>query len=232
MKIYLLLVLFVVSFKAVTSCERICEFLYNNSDWQNHTSINDMFFEITVERGRVAGIISASLELFSPDYGADFDFLRVYALPSGETSQPLSIRIEKDDDIGRFQITGTDENGTLKGKTSASYRGTTQRLQVGPSPHYNKIHVGPGDDNRLTITLEHIYKDLEVWNWFQKNNMRLQDTVRIKNDGRCTVYKFLSVCSDATPRLCDEQATVTEAGELGSCYNLSWTGPGPLCREA
>ena len=228
MKIYLLLVLLVVSFKAVTSCEKICEFLYNNSDSQGHAIVNNTSFEVAVEQGSLTGIITASLDLCTPTEKTSYDFLKFYTHPSG---QPLNIRIHRSGNLTWFRITGMDEKGNQTGYWDLGTLRGKYPLQIGQFLHYYKIHLGPRGKG-MTMSLEYNYNKVEDWNKFQNNNMRLKDTVRIKNNGTCAVYKYISSCSDATPRLCDEQATVTEAVELGSSYNLSCTGSGAPFLEA
>ena len=225
MTTFLLLVLLFVSFEMVRSCEKICTFLYSNPDWLGHTSIEDTSFENEVNLGRETGLITARFGFFSPDYGAKFDFLRFHASKSGITKQPLVFNISSDDgeNVGRLRIVGRDDNGTLQGDTSINIKKTRPSIQISIHSYHYNIYYGHQD---LVTRVEYNYKSTKWWNWFQNNKVRLQDTVRIKNSGRCTSYKYISVCSDPTPRLCDQHPAVTQGVDLGSSHTMTCTGSG------
>ena len=242
MKRFLQLVLLAGSLVAVRSCERICELLYNNPYWQNHTSyIEDTSFEIRVERGKVTGIITANLELFWPNYGYGHDYLRFYARASGEPNQALAFRIgysssgdhthfiilgETHKEVGNFDVKKMESTRESRKGPNKSKAGSV--IQISDlSPDYYEIYLGdPGEPSETNKRVNYNFSERATWNWFQNNNVRLQDTVRIKNDGRCTVYKNISVCPDATPRLCDEEHTVTEAVDLSFSHTMSCTASG------
>ena len=225
MRIFLLLVV------SVRSYEKICEFVYNNPDWKDHSSKEDTFFEDRVEKGKVTGIVTASFDIISPtcEYKqADHqihDFLRFYTRGSGETFQSLVFKIRFSTDSGYtfFTILGKYENDEQIGVTEY-VTGKAADIQI--SDQYSdsyKIYLGdPGD----AASFNYNFGSEDNWNLFQNNKVRLQDTVRIKNDGRCTVFKYISVCSDPTPRLYDEQEPITQSVNLGSPYILTCAGSG------
>ena len=223
MRIFLVLVLLYVSLEDSKACPNICTFLYSNSklDWENHSSIAETGFIITVTQGSVTGIITARFETFTDIYddtGKDrkWDFFRfLNDNTKAEIKQSLFFKI----------VPGN--NGVISGKKVIKYGETSLGYQIVKSiqisdldANFYKIFMGhPGNAESLD------YSYGTDANWKTLNDVRLRDTVKIINRGRCTVYKYISACSDPTPRLCDEQL-VTENVTLGSPHNLTCTGSG------
>ena len=234
-----MLVLLVIFVGAVKSCESIiCEFLYDNprEDWKNHSSKSETSFEDAVEKGKVTGIISASFDTFpSCDYRPEdrtdiyYDFLRFYVKETGEPNQALVLRIQNYNKITTFKVSGknndgNDGSGTVLREKSEDVTGKAANFQISNrSTEFYKFYFGDPGSSKM---LDYNFKSTENWNWFQNNNVRLQDVVRIKNGGRCIVYEYISACSDPTPRLCDKEQSKTEDVNLGSSYTLTCTGSG------
>ena len=228
MRSFFVLVLFFVSLRTlkVKACSNICSFLYSNPklDWENHSSIAETGFIVTVTPGSVTGIITARFETFidiynEPPNNRKWDILRFHNDDTDDQqNQSLFFRIN------------LESNGVINGKKDGYPIGATflgyqivQSIQISDlSDNFYEIFIGdPGNAQRL----EYNYESDSTWKRFQNNKLRLQDTVKIKNGGGCTVYKFISACSDPTPRLCDEQL-VTENVILGSPHTLTCTGSG------
>ena len=225
MRSVLVFVLFSVSLENSKACSNICSFLYSNpkSDWKNHSSIAETGFTVPVTPGSasVTGIITARFEIFTDIYddtGKDreWDFLRFHNdNTKGEIKQSLFFKI----------VPGN--NGVISGKKVIKYGETSLGYQIMKSiqisdldANFYKIFMGhPGNAENLD------YSYGTDANWKTLNDVRLRDTVKIKNGGRCTVYKYITACSDPTPRLCDEKL-VTENVTLGSPHNLTCTGSG------
>ena len=207
-----------MSLETIKACSSICSNLYSNPDWEVHKNISDTFFNVSVTPGSVTGIITASFKTFTPDYGKSLDFLRFLNTVNGH-NQSIVFRIEKTGNSGyiRGKI-----NKRIIGDKWLSYRiyGSIQISDL--DSNFYKIFIGnPGEAK----TYEYNYDDTSTWKQSQKYMMRLRDTVNIKSDGRCTVYKFISACSNPTPILCDKQL-VTENVNLGSPHTLTCTGSG------
>ena len=230
MRTFLILALLAVS---VRGCDKaICEFVYNKPNWEEHSSIEDTKFEVTVEQGKVTGIVTASFDIISPTcvYKKTtwqlHDFLRFYTRGSGEPFQSLVVKIRYSTDT-YFDINGKNGNAEKVGDTDRTITRKAADIQISDQyTDYYKIYLGdPGDATSVNYNFE----SEDNWNWFQNvnNEVRLRDTVRIKNGGRCTIFKYISACSDATPRLsCDEQEPITQTVNLGSPYTLTCSGFG------
>ena len=219
MRSFLVLVLFFVSLENAKACSNICSFLYSNpkSDWEKHSSIAETGFTVTVTPGSVTGIITARFETFTPHYGKTFDFLRFHNDNiTGEPNQSLFFRIYLE---SNGAISGK-RNGARIGKTSLGYQ-IVKSIQISDldANFYNIFMGHPGNAESLD------YNYGTDANWKTLSDVRLRDTVKIKNGGKCTVYKYISACSDPIPRLCDEQI-VTENVTLGSPHTLTCTGSG------
>ncbi|XP_063695025.1 uncharacterized protein LOC134826555 [Bolinopsis microptera] len=220
MRSFLVLVLFFVSFENVKGCPNICSFLYSNSnaDWENHSSIADTYFIVEgIASGSVTGIITARFETFTPDYGKTFDFLRFH-----------NDNTKKEDNQSLFFKIIPGKNGVVSGKKGSPIGTKSLSFEIVKSiqisdldANFYKIFMGyPGNAESLE------YNYGTDTNWKTLKDVRLRDTVKIKNGGRCTVYKYISVCSDSTPRHCGEQRLVTEKVTLGSPHILTCTGSG------
>ncbi|KAL5247500.1 hypothetical protein ACHWQZ_G019393 [Mnemiopsis leidyi] len=191
----------------------------------NHSNISDTYFVRTVDKWKTTGIITASFDTF-PDttyeINRKFDFLRFYASTTGESNQSLFFRIYFTNYHTDFRIRG--KNVTAVTMVKKQVKGKAGDIQISDEdPSFYRIFLGdPGNSTNVNYS----YHSTEIWDWFQSNNVRLQDTVRIKNDGRCTVFKYISACSDSKPRLCDGETVVTRDVSLGSSMNLTCNGSG------
>ena len=228
----LLLAFLLVLLATVESCETICEFLYNNPDWADHQSKDDTFFEVTVGKGNVTGVITASFDIFSPEYAGGFDFLRFYAHTDkslGENKSPLVLRTEykTSDSKTSIQILGKDASSHQVGVKTVEVDGKLADIQISDlSALYYTFYFG--DPGNASMFMYKFFPTLE-WDRFQEEELRLRDTVRLKNDGKFTVYKYISSCSDPTPRLCDAEETVIvklDDMKIGSSLTLTCSGYG------
>ncbi|XP_063675222.1 uncharacterized protein LOC134811984 [Bolinopsis microptera] len=189
----------------------------SNADWENHSSIADTYFIVEgIASGSVTGIITARFETFTPDYGKTFDFLRFH-----------NDNTEKEDNQSLFFKIIPGKNGVVSGKKGSPIGTKSLSFEIVKS-----IQISDLDANVYKIFMGHPgnAESLEYnygtdTNWKTLKDVRLKDTVKIRCGGRCTVYKYISVCSDSTPRLCGEQL-VTENVTLGSPHTLTCTGSG------
>ena len=218
MRSFLVLGLFFVSFETIKACSSICSNLYSNPKWEGHKNKSDTYFNVSVTPGSVTGIITASFETFTSDYGKAWDFLRFLNTVNGHY-QSLVLRIARWGNI--VHINGK-MNNIIIGKKNL-YHKTFGSIQISDlDSNFYEIFIGnPGEAK----TYEYNYNDTSTWNKLEKDMMRLRDTVNIKSDGRCSVYKSISACSNPTPILCDKQL-VTENVTLGSPHTLTCTGSG------
>ena len=212
MRIFLVLVLLYVSLEDSKACSNICSFLYSNpkSDWEKHSNISETGFIVTVTPGSVIGIVTARFDTFTCYNDKNWDFLRFLNDKNLEENQSLFFRIYP----GKVGFVSGKKDNTAIGRKFFSNE-IVENIQISDlDTHFYKIFIGhPGNAESL---------DYE-WQGFQQ--VRLQNTVKIKNGGQCTVYKYISACSDPTPTLCDEQI-VTENVILGSPHTLTCTGSG------
>ena len=217
MRCFLVVILVVLTVNADSGCANICTFLYNNPDWKSHTGIADTKFMQSVTAGSVTGIVTASLETFAPTYGTNFDNLRFIKSNNDERYQPIFFRITSSG-TGEFFV-GKRDNNNLMGKTFPSNR-ISKSIQISDQDQdFYKIYIGqPGTADSWD------YDYMGNWDTFQ--NIRLRDVQRIKSDGRCTVYKYISACTDPTPRLCDDEQHVSKNVNLSSSFTLSCSGSG------
>ena len=219
MRSFLVLVLFLLSLQTIKACTSICSNLYRNPDWEVHKNKSDTFFNVSVTPGSsVTGIITASFETFTSDYGKSWDFLR-FLNSADEHYQSLVLKIYNS---GNIVLINGKMNNIIIGKKTLNHQ-TFGSIQISDlDSNFYKIFIGnPGEAE----TYEYNYDDTSTWKQSQENTVRLRDTAFIKSDGRCTVYKFISACSNPTPILCDEQL-VTENVNLGSPHTLTCTGSG------
>ena len=218
MRSLLVLALFFLSLETIKACTSICSNLYSNPKWEGHKNKSDTFFNVPVTSGSVTGIITASFKTFTSDYGANYDFLR-FLNSADQRNQSLVFQIDKNINYGyiRGKI-----NKIIIGDKRLSHRiyGSIQISDL-DSNFYNIFIGNPGEAK----TYEYNYPVLSTLKQSQKYMMRLRDTAFIKSDGRCSVYKFISACSNSTPILCDKQL-VTENVNLGSPHTLTCTGSG------
>ena len=207
-----------MSLETIKACTSICSNLYSNPDWEVHKNKSDTLFNVSVTPGSVTGIITASFETFTSHYGKSWDFLRFFNTVHGH-NQSLVFRIENTRNYG--YIRGKINDGKI-GDKRLSYRiyGSIQISDL--DSNFYEIFIGNPEE---ATTYEYNYDDTSTWKQSQKYMMRLRDTAFIKSDGRCSVYKFISACSNPTPILCDKQL-VTENVNLGSPHTLTCTGSG------
>ena len=218
MRSFLVLGLFFLALETIKACTSICSNLYSNPKWEGHKNKSDTYFNVSVTPGSVTGIITASFETFTSDYGKSWDFLRFFNTVNGH-NQSLVLRISNSRNV--VLINGK-MNNIIIGKKNLDHQ-TFGSIQISDlDSNFYEIFIGnPGEAK----TYKYNYDNTSTWNQLEKGMVRLRDTVNIKSDGRCTVYKFISACSNPTPILCDKQL-VTENVNLGSPHTLTCTGSG------
>ncbi|KAL5258173.1 hypothetical protein ACHWQZ_G012960 [Mnemiopsis leidyi] len=218
MRCFVVVILVVLTVKVVSSCENICTFLYNNPDWESHTSSADTAFRVSVTAGSVTGIVTASFDTFSEDYGNDFDFLR-FLKDDDEKYQPIFFKITLSETGGFF--VGKLDDGKLTDKIFPRNH-IRKSIQISDQEQdFYKIYIG---DPGVSENWNYNYGSSSKWDEFR--DIRLRDVRKIKSDGRCTVYKFISACPDPTPRLCDDEQQVSVNVNLDSSFTLSCSGSG------
>ncbi|KAL5258180.1 hypothetical protein ACHWQZ_G012967 [Mnemiopsis leidyi] len=218
MRCFLVVILVVLTVKVVSSCENICTFLYNNPDWENHTSSADTAFRVSVTAGSVTGIITASFDTFSEDYGYDFDFLR-FLKDDDEKYQPIFFKITLSETGGFF--VGKLDHGKLTDKIFPRNH-IRKSIQISDQDQdFYKIYIG---DPGVSENWNYNYGSSSEWDEFR--DIRLRDVRTVRSDGRCTVYKYISACADPTPRLCDDEQQVSVNVNLDSPFTLSCSGSG------
>ena len=225
MRCFPVVVFVVLTVNADSSCENICTFLYNNSDWESHTSIADTKFRQSVTAGSVTGIVTASFETFASYYdGKTHDFLRFVkgkVIDGGlnENNQPLFLKIL----LNSNGVVVGKRGGTNYGEKTLSYK-ISDNIQISDmnSDFYDIFFGAPGEAHNYEFN----FGIPSTWEAFQNNNVRLKDVKTIKSDGRCTVYKYISACTDPTPRLCDDEQHVSVNVNPGSSFILSCSGSG------
>ena len=232
MRCFLVVVLVVLTVNADSSCENICTFLYNNPDWESHTSIADTEFIQPVPAGSVTGIVTASFDTFTVEASNDnydfngikfnFDFLR-FIKDIGGNHQPIFFRISKSGNNDYF--VGKLKQGALIGQTTVGRQHSVKRM-IQISDSYQNFYTMYIGDPGKAASWDYNYKSSSDWNNFQTDNVRLIDVQTIRSDGRCTVYKYISACSDPTPRLCDVEHHVLKNVNLSSSFTLSCSGSG------
>ncbi|KAL5258174.1 hypothetical protein ACHWQZ_G012961 [Mnemiopsis leidyi] len=227
MRCFLVVILVVLTVKVDSSCENICTFLYNNSDWgTGHSSIADTEFRVSVTEGSVTGIVTASFQTFTSYYdGKNFDFLRFV-----KSDQFINGKLDESNQPMFFKIM-LYSDGIIKGKQGRNNYGKidlgykiSDNIQISDlnTESYDIFFGHPDQAN----TLMYNYGNTTNWKMFQDSNVRLRDVRTIKSDGRCTVYKYISACTDSTPRLCDDEQQVSVNVNLGSSSTLSCSGSG------
>ena len=225
MRCFLVVVFVLLTVNADSSCENICTFLYNNPDWESHNSTADTEFIQPVTAGSVTGVVTASFETFTKIYGYSFDNLRfikgeVVNDELNESDIPLFFKIF----LNSNGVIVGKRGGTTYGRTTLGFK-ISDNIQISDimnSDFYDIFFGAPGEAH----TMEYNLGISSTWEAFQNNKVRLKDVQTIKSDGRCTVYKYMSACTDPTPRLCDDEQHVSENVNPGSSFILSCSGSG------
>ena len=212
------LLLIIPSALLETRCADTCSYLYNEIKWEMITENRDAGFTITMEPDTVTGILTAEFKTYY--FWDNCSANKVYFVSSPGGNIPLTI-------VFYPEILVT-LHGTISGVKQAGERfefpeqmGDYFQLSDRNSDFYM---VAMGNTNSGTMGLvEYNYRSEKTWAKFQ--NTRLRDTVRITSEGNCAVFKYISVCPDATPRLCGEPSSVVEA-QLGGSYTLTCSASG------
>ena len=223
--------LFVVLIEAATSpnttCSDVCTFLQNDSNWQSFFDDNDGF-DIGVNSTTVTGIVTAEFKTF-------YDFMNDCSINKFQFVSSLTDNSNIPLEFGFYPKTKVSVIGKQSGQKTEgkdirfkNQMGNYFQISDGSQNQYSIImgdasSTESGEDD--SIGIEYNYESDSKWAEFQNNNIRLRDTVRVKNEGKCVVFKYISVCPDATPRLCEESFSVAEA-QLGETYNLTCTAAG------
>ncbi|KAL5258061.1 hypothetical protein ACHWQZ_G012873 [Mnemiopsis leidyi] len=228
MRCFLVVILVVLTVKVDSSCENICTFLYNNPDWKNHSSIEDTVFNISVTAGSVTGIVTASFDIFYPSYGDHFHYLKSdylgFEKGTSGADRPIYMRITCNDQDGSVYVSIYGMQGGTRNGMKLEYKISNDiQISNSNSNFYDIFIRHPGWAQKL----EYNHGNDSIWKTFKNNEMLLVNVDNIKiSDGRCTVFNYISACTDPTPILCDDEQQVSVNVNLGSSFNLSCSGSG------
>ena len=207
-----------------TNCPDLCTFLYLDTEWVTNTNKEEAEFTRHLYSGSATGIISAEFNTYyHVSTECPVNKVQFISSEAGDFDIPLELTFYKSKMVY--------VNGFLTG--AKTYSGKFDfPLQMGDyfqlsdrDPNFYSVDMGIINNATAMQSLEINYKSNETWEKYQNNNVTLHDTVRIKNGGNCVVFKYISVCPDATPRLCGEPSSVVEA-QLGGSYTLTCSASG------
>ena len=194
----------------------ICTFVYNNPDWANGY---DSSFVADVDSGTLGpGIVTA--EYVSRGSGIRYQHLYFH---NDDGNNPLRLRFSYSTMIVQGQYSGTTYGYRHLGipETSDYFQITDQ------NPNNYVIIVG---DSKSKISFDYNYDSEDTWKTFQRNNVRLRDVTYINsfslNHEDPIVFKYISICPYATPRLCDDELSTVEEAKLGEPYTLTCKATG------
>lgn len=217
MFLVLLLVLVTSGLSKETSCPNLCTFVYNDPDWADKGG-NDTDFTANVESGTLGpGIVTA--EYVIPSSG-HHDFLRFHTgTPSDE---PLALQFLK----SRIRVLGY-YLGNIYGEKYFDIPEPSDYIQITDQNSDNYVIIIGDTSWKSKVSLSYNYGSEDTWTIFQSNNVRLRDVTKIVNvRNSVTVFKYISICPDATPRLCDDQLSTVKEAKLGEPYTLTCSATG------
>ena len=221
-----LLVLLLLTKPVVTSemkCPEVCTALHNDTDWSG-SLYSDSYFDLTVNAGTVTGIITAE---FQSSYDSFTCASNKLEFKKDDFNVPLALSFWPKKRIEVFGYQSGVKLGSKKFDFTDKMGHFVQISDIS-SDHYS-IKMGSNTDPQSPelISTDYNYDSASTWTEFKNNNIRLTDTRQITNEGECIVFKYISVCPDATPRLCDtELSYLSISAELGQSYTLTCSGSG------
>ena len=209
------------------SCSSICKFIYKDLSWAGVTGHKSLDKQ-TVAAGSVTGVVSISLQYFS---GSDEDEFR-FMDNDYYRKRLLAFKVYCDEPkIGLF---GRTLSGEIYGEQDVDTEGgKPTKIQVSDliNTDFYKLFLGVGSEAK---SRDYNFGSDQNWSIFQSPtaNLRLSDTTRIrtkampKGSEGCTAVEYISACSSPTPILCDTDASVSLAIQLGTALTLTCSGSG------
>ena len=193
------------------SCPSICRHVYNHPDWK----LKDRgFFDEHIDGGSLgSGIVTAEYHMNDDGHSGSLKFIAGVSI-----NKPLTIT---------FKTSSITFNGELDGLLQDS-----KEIQFPPG---NFFQISDDDPNHYLIIcgdsdrkqkIEYNYDSESIWKDFQDNKARLRDTVKVRNSDGSAVFKYISICQDAVPRLCGEQTPTVIEAKLGESYTLICSAAG------
>ena len=212
-----------------TTCSDVCTFLYNDSNWENVADVKDAQFTINLNSGTTSGIITAE---FRTVYYLPENFLKLTCPSLNRVTFLTELESNLNVSLAFWFYPSKTVNvmGFISGnkKISEVFRFPEQTgdyFQISDrSPYYYTIAMG-NTNSRSMVSKDCNYRSNKTWEDFQNGKVRLSDTVTITSEGKCVVFKYISVCPDPTPRLCEDSFSVVEA-QLGETYTLTCSASG------
>ena len=221
----MLLVLLLVSFSSEPglsgeTCPDICTFVYNDPNWSSKHLINSRFTQ-RVESGTLGpGIVTA--EYFKNGDIHGFGNANLHFTTGG--GNPLVIRFRH----STLAVYG--EHGGTKGTMSLDIldKKDLDYFQISDKNSDHYVIIVGDKKTQSKNSFNYNYNSDKIWKEFQSNKVRLRDTVTIeyRPNLESPVFKYISICPDATPRLCDDEQPPTIEAEIGAPYTLTCTAIG------
>ena len=214
-----LLLVLVSSGLSKETCPNICTFVHINPDWADGY---DSSFVADVKSGTLGpGIVTAEYVRTGGGYMDHTLYFR-----SDDGNYPLMLRFSD------------SQNMIVQGQYSWSSYGY-RYLEIPETSDYFQItdqnpdnYVIIAGDSNSKKSFDYNYGSEDTWKTFQRNNVRLRDVTRIDSysfspeDSIVFKYLYISICPDATPRLCDDELSTVKEAKLGEPYTLTCTATG------
>ena len=203
------------------ACPEVCTALHNDTDWSG-SLYTDSSFDRPVNAGTVTGIITAE---FQTSYDSFICASNKLEFKKDNFNVPLALSFwpKKKIEVYGYQ------SGVKLGSQEFEFTdkmGHYVQISDRSSDHYS-IKMGNTDPQAPELlSTDYNYDSASTWTEFKNSNIRLTDTRKITNEGECIVFKYISVCPDATPRLCDTEPSSSIPAELGQTYTLTCSGSG------
>ncbi|KAL5257811.1 hypothetical protein ACHWQZ_G012671 [Mnemiopsis leidyi] len=192
-------------------CSEICRYVYYDPYWER---TSDSFFNTVVGGTLGPGIVTAEYKM--SDSVSD----RFYFFAGSNINAPLFIRFELSSIKLRGQL-----HGSVRGYVTLNLSpGDFFQISDKEPSHYLIIFGDSDSDQKHAI--EYKYGSEDIWNDFQKSNVRLRDTTFLRNYNGVAIFKYISICPDSTPRLCEEKGTTVIQARLGRSYTLICSAAG------
>ena len=193
--------------------------MYNDPDWAGKGG-NDTNFTANVESGTLGpGIVTA--EYVIPSSRHYTEFLEFH------TSRPSNRPFQFSFVNSQIRVMG-QYLGSFDGDKYFDIPKPTDYIQITDQNPDNLVIIVGDTSWKSKASLSYNYGSEETWKLFQDNDVRLRDVTKIVNprNSNSTVFKYISICPDATPRLCDDQLSTVKEAKLGEPYTLTCSATG------
>ena len=235
MSLFLLLCVLIVREASGLLCDSVCRTVFDNHDGKFNSK--DL---VKAPQGIFTGVITVKGGLKNGKCRNGLDYLRfrktksmrdlrskhdalIFAFSDGESLKDVSIYGEKN---GNGKLEGTTFNDwgwKEEGSNAFHIQISDQTSDDFYNIYINKIHS------------EFKYSDDGSDNWGSWRSERLNTVNRVVADQFCTHYDYITICPDATPRLCDGEPigalilgstlTLTCEGAGSPILEVAWTKP-------